>query len=152
VRQLVQPGTTLRIPVARGGKPLRDNHHQDQFVPSVSTGAIGALSAQTRRFSRGGLLIATAAAGCTRMLASITDAWNKPLCSGCISFVLALDLEPRLDSVVWDGCDGAAAIRGPGKRSMGLVTPSPPRCSTWVYIIVVVTSAWPSRSYTVRMS
>lgn len=37
-------------------------------------------------------------------------------------------------------------------RSMELVTPSPPRFNTCVQIIVVVTSAWRSHSWTVRMS
>jgi len=48
-------------------------------------------------------------------------------------------------------CDGAARKHA-YHRSMGLFTPSPPRFSTCVYIIVVLTSAWPRSSWTVRMS
>ena len=44
------------------------------------------------------------------------------------------------------------AQREAPSRSAGLLTPRPPRLSTWVYIIVVLTSRCPRSSWTVRMS
>lgn len=51
-------------------------------------------------------------------------------------------------------CDDVPTAAGQtsGSESIGLRTPPPPTFNTWVYIIVVATSEWPSSSCTVRMS
>jgi len=59
--------------------------------------------------------------------------------------------DPQL-SRHWLRARAANGARQRHRRSNGLLTPRPPRFNTCVYIIVVLTSACPSNSCTVRMS
>ena len=54
---------------------------------------------------------------------------------------------------LWEARVARAGADEHGRQpSSGLTTPRPPRLSTWVYTIVVLTSEWPRSSCTVRMS
>src|SRR5262249_55256453 len=58
---------------------------------------------------------------------------------------------PEIAGADVDHC-GRYAHKHNNHRSRGLVTPSPPRFNTCVWMIVVLTSACPRSSCTVRMS